>query len=265
MADGRMLKKKISWSKQVNDLQNDTHRLLFTWIIPHLDIKGRIPGEAHLLMHIVFPRRKDLVAEQIENGLQDIEVVGLGWRYKDQKSRELILQINGFLDNQNLRTEREAKSIFPDPTPDQLLTNSRRSPAQDKLSQVKLSKDNNSKKSPYWAAFTSKTQEILKNVSKDFNIYAFLGRLKKQSKEKVELPQEVVLRVCQSFLDQKGLINDQWAWFVSVIPRISQDIEHEHHKNTPVLPGIREILEEMGNKGCVNVISGQNQRGIRKL
>ena len=44
MADGRMLKKKISLNEAVADLANDSHRLLFTWGIAHLDVEGRITG-----------------------------------------------------------------------------------------------------------------------------------------------------------------------------------------------------------------------------
>jgi hypothetical protein len=45
MAEGRILKKKISLDVRWADLQNDTHRLLFTVGIAHLDIDGRIPGD----------------------------------------------------------------------------------------------------------------------------------------------------------------------------------------------------------------------------
>lgn len=70
MAEGRILKKKISVSKQVNDLSNDTNRLLFTWLIPHLDAEGRFFGEAEIVKSIIFPRRADLSAKRIEEGLK---------------------------------------------------------------------------------------------------------------------------------------------------------------------------------------------------
>ena len=62
MAEGRMLKKKISLNEAVADLSNDTHRMLFTWGISHLDVEGRITGSprgfkamvAPLLEHITF-------------------------------------------------------------------------------------------------------------------------------------------------------------------------------------------------------------------
>lgn len=39
MAEGRMLKKNISQSKKLALLKNDSARLLYTWILPHLDIE----------------------------------------------------------------------------------------------------------------------------------------------------------------------------------------------------------------------------------
>lgn len=62
MAEGRMLKKKISLNEAVADLSNDSHRLLFIWGIAHLDVEGRVTGSprgfkglvAPLLDHITF-------------------------------------------------------------------------------------------------------------------------------------------------------------------------------------------------------------------
>jgi hypothetical protein len=66
MADGRMLKKKISLNEALADLANDSHRLFFTWGIAHLDVEGRITGSSRgfkalvvpLLDHIIFRRSR---------------------------------------------------------------------------------------------------------------------------------------------------------------------------------------------------------------
>src|ERR1035437_5972520 len=57
MARGRMLNKKISNSKQVNDLP-EMAQLLFTWLIPHLDCNGCFYGSAEMIKSLVFPRKK---------------------------------------------------------------------------------------------------------------------------------------------------------------------------------------------------------------
>ena len=69
------------------------------------------------------------------------------------------------------------------------------------------------KPSPYWAAFSKETQDLLKTVFKNFNVYQLLGRLKKESKGSVELPEEVVVLVCERFLKNKEQIRATWPWF----------------------------------------------------
>ena len=57
MARGRMVNKKISNSKQVNDLP-EMAQLLFTWLIPQLDCNGCFYGSAEMVKSLVFPRKK---------------------------------------------------------------------------------------------------------------------------------------------------------------------------------------------------------------
>ena len=54
-------------------------------------------------------------------------------------------------------------------------------------------------------------EERLKIVSKSFLIYKFLGKL---AKNKIKLPEEVILCVCNSYLKNKVGIKDKWAWFM---------------------------------------------------
>lgn len=57
MARGRMISKIISLDEKVNALSNDSVRLLFTWLIPHLDCEGRMYGDPQTVKSIVFPQR----------------------------------------------------------------------------------------------------------------------------------------------------------------------------------------------------------------
>ena len=56
MARGRMLSKEISLDEKVNALSSDTARMLFTWLISHLDVEGRMYGDARTVKSIVVPR-----------------------------------------------------------------------------------------------------------------------------------------------------------------------------------------------------------------
>jgi hypothetical protein len=75
-----MISKSISVSEQVNELSDFT-ALLFTWLIPHTDDYGVIPGSSRKLRALVTPMRKQS-AEQVEVALKEMQTSGLIWRYK---------------------------------------------------------------------------------------------------------------------------------------------------------------------------------------
>lgn len=77
MAQGRMLNKKVSMDKRVNDISDDTGRLLFTWIIPHLDVEGRFTAEPQLVKSLILPWRDDVTVERVEGYLQEYHDLGL--------------------------------------------------------------------------------------------------------------------------------------------------------------------------------------------
>lgn len=52
MANRRMLSKSISISEQANDL-SDFAALLFTWMIPHADDWGILPGSARKVKALI--------------------------------------------------------------------------------------------------------------------------------------------------------------------------------------------------------------------
>jgi len=80
MARGRMISKTISLDEKVDSLSSDTVRLLFTWLITHLDCEGRMYGDAQTVKSIVFPRRP-MKAQTIEKYLVELEQKGLILRY----------------------------------------------------------------------------------------------------------------------------------------------------------------------------------------
>jgi len=151
MAEGRMLKKKISTDVDVADLENPWFLVLFTWGISHLDIEGRITGDPREYKAIVTPLldkiNKDVVLAFFEKGSE----IGLIQRY--EVGGKWAVQFPGFKKNQSLRPDKEGASIFPAPpkdgplpdnsgtTPGPLPDNSGTTPAERKLSKEKLKED----------------------------------------------------------------------------------------------------------------------------
>jgi len=140
-----MLNKKVSKSIQFDGLPDDTCRLMATWIISHLDVNGVFHGDPVMVRSIVFPRRVDLTAEQIEVYLQALESAGLIIRYL--ANGELWQWWPAFRDNQiGLRADRETPE-YPPPTneiqqdagylPDTCRKDADELPAEEKLSEEK--------------------------------------------------------------------------------------------------------------------------------
>lgn len=62
------------------------------------------------------------------------------------------------------------------------------------------------------------TKELLKQTyDKGLNVYQLLNRLKKESKVGAVLPDQVLAKVCQSFLKEARPIRSKWAWFVRAV------------------------------------------------
>lgn len=66
------------------------------------------------------------------------------------------------------------------------------------------------------------TEAIMDKVYNDFPIYKFLGKL---AKNKIKLPEEVIICVCNSYLKNKAGIKDKWAWFM----RTAQECWKSHN------------------------------------
>lgn len=117
MAEGRMLKKIISKSRRLAELKSDSARLLYTWLLAHLDIEGRFSADPYVIKGIVFPRIKSITPAKISNWLNDIERKGLIIVY--QVDSDIYLQYRKFKEYQSLRPDREPKSKIPSPQGEQ--------------------------------------------------------------------------------------------------------------------------------------------------
>jgi hypothetical protein len=152
MADGRMLKRKISIDRRWADLANDTYRLLFTVGLAHLDVEGRITGDPREFKATVAPMLEHITAEMVEGFFVDACQLGLIHRYC--VGEQSVVAYPSFKKNQNLRPDREGPSRFPSPpdtpgllpdksrsNPGELPNNSGPTPAEVKISEVKISKE----------------------------------------------------------------------------------------------------------------------------
>lgn len=116
MAKGRLIYIKISMSEQVNQLPNDTARLLYTWLLVHLDVEGRFYGDAQRVRSRVFPCRSDIQNGQVEQYLGAMEDLWLIGRYEIRGQKFLWVPKWGLF--QTLRSDREAASSIPPPPND---------------------------------------------------------------------------------------------------------------------------------------------------
>jgi len=123
MPRGRFLSKSISLDEKVNALSSDTARLLFTWLISHLDCEGRLHGDATTVKSIVFPRRP-MHTKTVEQYLNEMEKLGLIRRYNINGNTYLFAP--HFEKHQvGLQKNKEAQSQIPPPAPELLQSNTR--------------------------------------------------------------------------------------------------------------------------------------------
>jgi hypothetical protein len=115
MARGRMLNRSVSLSIKFNRLEDDSCRLLATWLIPHLDYRGVFYADADIVKGQVMPMRIDLTLERVEHYLQDMQRVGLLELFQHDDRRWMFWP--GFTHNQTLRAGKE-KTDFPLPPAD---------------------------------------------------------------------------------------------------------------------------------------------------
>ena len=135
MPRGRFLSRAISLDEKVNSLSNDTARLLFTWLISHLDCEGRLHGDAVAIKSIVFPRRP-ISTRKVENYLKEMEKLQLILRYS-VNGNEYLFAPHFEKHQVGLQKSKEAQSQFPPPTPELLQSYSRATPPQVKVSKGK--------------------------------------------------------------------------------------------------------------------------------
>ena len=143
MPIGRIILKSISDSRKVSELKTDGARLLYTWLLTHLDINGCYSGDPEVVRGKVFTRLRKST-KTIEDYLVDLEQNSLLVRYS--VNGDIFLNVPDFVEKQpSLNPDRERATGIPLPTPDLLQTNSSLTPCKDKIREDKIREDKISK------------------------------------------------------------------------------------------------------------------------
>ena len=142
MPEGRMLKKAISESKKLGALPSDSARLLYTWLIPWLDVEHRHSADPEIIKGHVFPKVKSMTINKILKLLLELYAAKLIILYTFDD--ETYLQFTKSL--QKIDKTREAKSTIPPPNKGQLIqTQENSGVTQNNSTQLNESKLNESK------------------------------------------------------------------------------------------------------------------------
>lgn len=128
--------KRICQSRKLAALKTDGARLLYTWLLPNVDINGCFSGDEEVIKGQIFTRLKKST-KTINAYLADLDSVGLIIWYESNGDK--FLHIPDFADKQpSLNPAKEAESAIPMPTPAQLQTLSGSTLPKVKESKVKI-------------------------------------------------------------------------------------------------------------------------------
>lgn len=126
MPQGRIVLKAICQSKKLPNLKTDGARLLYTWLIPNVDVNGCFSGDPEVIKGQIFTRLRKS-AKTIQAYLNDLNDTGLILLYEARG--DACLCIPDFVEKQPyLNPEREAKTTILPPTQEQLKSYSRATP-----------------------------------------------------------------------------------------------------------------------------------------
>lgn len=166
MAKGRMLQNRISKSNKIASLSSDTVRLLYTWMLSHLDVNGNFYADPVMVNNLIFTRLGHST-KVVSLALDELVEKGLIVRY--QVDGEVYLNYPDFLDKQpKLNPDREGTPDIPNITPESLITNSGvnqelllREKTQYKIREDKIREDNSQSHSfeIFWKAYPRKVNK----------------------------------------------------------------------------------------------------------
>jgi hypothetical protein len=134
MPQGRIVLKSICQSKKLSQLKTDGARLLYTWLLPNVDINGCFSGDEYVINGQILSRLKKTIPT-ITGYLQDLHDKELIIWYEADNDK--FLCIPDFATKQpSLNPSKEAKSTIPMPSPELLQTYSGLTPPKAKESEA---------------------------------------------------------------------------------------------------------------------------------
>jgi hypothetical protein len=117
-----MLQNRISKSNKIASLSSDTVRLLYTWMLSHLDVNGNFYADPVMVNNLVFTRLGHSV-DTVSNALDELAEKELIIRYKI--GGEIYLNYPDFNEKQpKLNPDREGTPDIPNITEESLINNS---------------------------------------------------------------------------------------------------------------------------------------------
>lgn len=118
----RPLHWKISYSRRVNSLSGPWPMLLYTWLLPCQDNKGRMEGDADILKGMIFPRQHKITMAMVERWMLELHNAGLVFRYQVNGSGYLQFPTDAVEEYQKLLGHMKDESDFPGPPEDAYAT-----------------------------------------------------------------------------------------------------------------------------------------------
>lgn len=198
--------KRICESRKLALLKSDGARLLFTWLIPNVDVNGCFSGDPEVVKGKIFTRLKKPI-NAVEKYLQDLHDVELILRYNI--SGDDYLYIINFSEHQpHINPEREGKTDIPQPTPEQLKSNSGVTPPQVKIEVKVKVKDKGKYSEPFlffWKVFKGRWSEGKSGYVKVGKSLAW-GQWKKLSLDDKRTAAAAASRVSGKYTP------DPWRW-----------------------------------------------------
>lgn len=88
-AESRLIYNSISTSERVASLEAKG-ALLYTWLITHCDVQGRMPGKPIVVKQQVAPFIDEITGDDISDALHRMQEQKLIILYRDDKGRSLI-------------------------------------------------------------------------------------------------------------------------------------------------------------------------------
>lgn len=143
MARGRFISNDVISDKEMNDLSSDTCRLAYVYLITIADCEGRVAGDPAYLKSLLFPRRYDIMPDDIQEFILEWVEAGFVIWYECSNGEKALRLVNFEKHQKGLRKEREAASVFEDPAYCKVLAGDLLKNGKDLKEKNKNNKNNN--------------------------------------------------------------------------------------------------------------------------